>query len=91
MQTQTNTKNDIPSDNTRPIHPLPHKSYDRKSSSFYDELATIYDREAHSLETSKERFAGKAEIVRQLRKQAKYHRKMANWQVANGIDRRWIK
>lgn len=80
---------DIPTENTRPQSSVQPKTYDRKSASFYLELAEVYEREAHSLEIDDEHFAGKASMARALRTQAEYNRKMGAHQLAVGVKRAW--
>lgn len=80
---------EIPAKATRPEKPRELKLYDRKSPDFYQALAVAHRSEAHSLENSRERFSGKAALVRQYHEKADFFGKMAVYQARVGITRKW--
>lgn len=81
----------ILTNNTRPAKPRELKQYDRKSPDFYQALAVAHRSEAHSLEKSKERFSGKAALIRQYHEKADMYGKMALHQARMGINRKWTR
>lgn len=81
---------EIPRKVKRPDKPRELKQYDRKSPDFYQALAVAHRSEANSLESSSERFAGKAALVRQFHAKADMYGKMAQHQARIGIVRKFL-